>query len=143
MLTQVLRFGCAFAQDDRVLVLDGLRSELFAEAFHLGEGVLVARAVGSGDAVVKAGEGLFGAAQLGKGLGRHLEGGDVVGIVADEGGELGQPLLGIVLADVLHGKAVAGKRVGGVKLEEFGEGGNLVHGLILAAVEDGEAKPSL
>jgi hypothetical protein len=39
-----------------------LGGKFFAQAFHLGEGVLVVGAVGGGDAFVEAGEGFFGAA---------------------------------------------------------------------------------
>src|ERR1700730_8948633 len=62
--------------------------EVFAHGFHLGQGVLVAGAVGGGDAFVEAGQGFFGAALFCEGLGGHLVGGDVVGGVLDEGGEL-------------------------------------------------------
>jgi len=101
--------------------------KLFAEAFHLGEGVLVAGAVRGGDAFVEAGEGFVGAVELGQRLGRHLICGDVIGIVGDKGGELFEPFICVALANVFHGESVAGEGVGGVELKDFVECGDLVH----------------
>ena len=111
----------------------GSVDEFFAHGFHLGEGVLVAGAVGGGDAGMEAFECGFGAAEFGEGLRGHLVGGDVVGGVGDEGGELGERGLGVAADGVFHGKAVTGEGVGGVQFEYFGESGELVHGLILVA----------
>jgi hypothetical protein len=96
----------------------GLR-EVFAHSFHLGEGVLVIGAISGGYAFVEAGQGLLGATLFDEGLGGHLVGGDVVGIVVDEGGEFGEGEVGVALGVVLHGEAVAGEGVGGVELEDF------------------------
>ena len=63
-------------------------AEIVAEGFHFCNGVLVSGAVGGGDAVVETVEGFVGAAKSGEGLRGHLVGGDVVGVVLDEGGEL-------------------------------------------------------
>jgi hypothetical protein len=109
----------------------GLAVEIVAESFHFGEGVLIVGAVGGGDAVVKTVEGFAGAAEFGEGLGGHLIGGNVVGAVLDEGGELGEGGVGVALADVLHGEAVASKGVGGVGCEDFSKGCDLIHGLMV------------
>jgi hypothetical protein len=112
----------------------GSADEIVAEGFHFGEGVLVVGAVGGRDAVVEAVEGFVGAAEFGEGLGGHLVGGDVVGTVLDEGGELGEGDVGVAPADLLHGEAIAGEGVGGVGCEDFGEGGDLgvgVHELMV------------
>lgn len=101
--------------------------QFFAHGFHFGEGVLVVGAVGGGDAVVEAGEGFVCAAELGEGLGGHLVGGDVVGVVADEGGEFGEGGFGVSLGVVFHGEAVAGEGVSGVEGEDFVEGSELIH----------------
>ncbi len=45
----------------------------------------------------EAGDGFFGAAEFGEGLGGHLVGGDVVGVVLDESGELGEGEIGVAL----------------------------------------------
>jgi len=105
----------------------GSGGEFFAEGFHFGEGVLVVGAVGGGDAGVEAGEGFGGVVELGEGLGGHLVGGDVVGGVGDEGGELGEGGVGIALSDEFHGEAIAGEGVGGVEGEDFLECNDLVH----------------
>ena len=60
-----------------------------------------------------------------------MVGGDVVGVVVDESGELGEGGGGVALGVVLHGEAVAGEIVGGVGGEDFGEGGDLVHELMV------------
>ncbi len=65
----------------------------------------------------------------------HLVGGDVVGVVLDEGGEFGEGEIGVALGGVLHGEAVAGEGVGGVGGEDFGEGGDLVHELMVTSGE--------
>jgi hypothetical protein len=93
--------------------------------------MLVVGAVGGRDAKVKAIKGFLRAAELGEGLGGHLVGGNVVGVVLDERGEFCEGGVGLALADVLHGKAVAGEGVGGVGLQNFGEGGDLVHALMV------------
>ena len=66
-----------------------LAADVPAESVHFGERVLVAGAVCSGYAVMEAIESFFSAAQLRKGLGRHLIAGNVVGVVLNEGAELG------------------------------------------------------
>jgi hypothetical protein len=76
---------------------------------------------------MEAGECLLGAAELAERLGGHLVGGNVVGIVANKGGELGKGGISVVLAYEFHGEAVAGKGVGRVELEDFVESGKLVH----------------
>ncbi len=93
--------------------------EVFAEGFHLGEGVLVAGAVGGGDALVEAVEGFGDVVEFGEGLRGHLVGGDVVGVVGDAGGELGEGGFGVVLGEVFHGEAVAGEGVVGVERRGF------------------------
>ena len=103
--------------------------EFVAHGGHFGEGVLVAGAVGGGDAGFEAVEGFFGAAECDQRLRGHLVGGHVVGIVLDAGGELGEGGVGIALRDVLHGEAVAGEGVGGIELQDFVERGELVHSL--------------
>jgi len=84
---------------------------------------------------VEAGERFFGTAELGERLRGHLVGGDIVGVVVDEGGELGEGEVGVALGVVLHREAVTGEGVGGVGGENFGEGGNLVHDLMVASAE--------
>lgn len=101
---------------------------------------------------MKLGEGFFGAAEGDEGLRGHLVGGDVVGIVLDAGGELGEAGGGIALGDVFHGEAVAGEGVGGIELEDFVERGDLVHvwivvgpwtnGLILICTDGTDPKTS-
>jgi hypothetical protein len=104
----------------RISLLDG---EVFAEGFHLGEGVLVAGAVGGGDAEVKLVERGCGLVERDHGLRGHLVGGDVVGVASDAGGELGEGGFGVGLGDVLHGEAVAGECVVGIELKDFVERG--------------------
>ena len=107
--------------------------EFFAHGVHFREGVLVVGAIGGGDAGVQLSEGLFGTAESDEGLRGHLVGGDVVGVVLDAGGELGEAGGWIALGDVLHGEAVAGEGVGGIELEDFVERGELVHTWIVVA----------
>jgi len=92
---------------------------LWQSARDLAGGVGVVGAVGGRDAFVEAGEGSFGLALFDEGLGGHLVGGDVVGVVLDAGGELGEGGVGVALADVFHGKAIASKGIGRVHLQEF------------------------
>jgi hypothetical protein len=94
--------------------------------------VAVAGAGGGGEALVKDGDGLFGAVLFGKGLGGHLVRGDVVGVEFDEAGKLGEGGVGVGLRQVLHGETVTGEGVGGVKGEDFREGGEFVHEGIVA-----------
>jgi len=101
---------------------DNSGGKFFAHGLHFGEGVLVVGAVGGGDAGVEAFEGGLGAAEFGEGLRGHLVGGDVVGGVGEEGGELGERGLWIALCSVLHGEGVAGEGVGGVFGEDLSEG---------------------
>ena len=96
-----------------------LLRKLFAHSFHLGEGVLVAGAISRSDAGMETGEGFFGSAEFGEGLGGHLISGDIVGIVADEGCEFGEGGFGVSPGIVFHGEAVAGEGVGGVELQDF------------------------
>jgi hypothetical protein len=96
--------------------------------------VVVAGAVGGADAGFDALERFLGAAEFGQCLRGHLVGGDVVGIVADEGGELGQGCVGVALREMLHGEAVAGEGVGGIELQNFVERGELVHTWIVVAL---------
>jgi hypothetical protein len=105
--------------------------EFFAHGFHFGEGVLIAGAVGGGDAFVQAGQCVIDTVHRDHGLRGHLVGGDVVGIARDAGGEFGEGGFGIALRDVLHGQAVTGECVRGIELEDFVEGGELVHRLIV------------
>lgn len=116
----------SFAERD-----DGVRlaTKIVAEGLHFGEGMLVAGPVGSGYAGVEAFQGLGGAVELGKGLGGHLIGRNVVGVVLDEGVELGECVVSVALGDVLHGQAVAGEGVDGVGCEDFGEGGDFSVGV--------------
>ena len=74
----------------------------------------VVGALGSGEALFQAADRFVGAAKFGESLGGHLVGGDVVGIVLDEAGELGEGGVGVALRVVLHGEAIAGEGVGGV-----------------------------
>jgi hypothetical protein len=108
-----------------------LGAEFIAHGVHFGEGVLVARAIGGGDAGVEAGEGVGGTVEFGEELGGHLVGGDVVGGVGDEGVELDEGGVGVGLGE-LHGEAVAGEGVGGVEVEDFSELGDLVHAAMIA-----------
>jgi hypothetical protein len=100
---------------------------------HFAGGVSVVGALGGCDALAETGGGFVSAAQFGEGLRGHLVGRDVVGIVVDEGGELGEGCVGVALADVLHGEAVTGEGVGGVDCDDFSEGGYLVHELMVAS----------
>jgi hypothetical protein len=56
--------------------------QIFAHGFHFGQSVLIADAVGGGDAFMQAGEGFGGATLFDESLGGHLVGRDVVGIVS-------------------------------------------------------------
>jgi hypothetical protein len=105
--------------------------EVVEEGLHFARGVGIVCAVGGGDAFVEAGDGFFGAALFGEGLGGHLVGGDVGGVVLDEGGELCEGAGGVALTEVFHGEAVSGEGVGGVELKNFVEGGDLVHELMV------------
>ena len=111
-----------------------LLEEFLAHSFQFREGVLVVGSVGGGDAFVDAGEGGFGAACLEEGLGGHLIGGDVVGVVGDEGVEFGESCFDVGVGDVFHGEAVASEGVGGVELKDFVEGCYLAHALMVAGV---------
>lgn len=106
-------------------------AELLPHTFHFREGMLVAGAVGGGDAFVETGEGFFGAARFDESLRGHLVARDIIGIVLDEGVEFDEGLIGVVFSDVGHGEAVAGEGVCGVLLEDLGEEGDLVHGLMV------------
>jgi hypothetical protein len=108
--------------------LDG---EVVEQGLHLAGGVRVAGALGGGEPLVEEGDGLFAAAVAGEGLGGHLKGGDVVGVVHEDEGELGEGGVGVALVEVLHGEAVAGEGVGGVELEDSVQCGDLVHGVMV------------
>ena len=110
-------------------------AQLFAQAFHFSEGVLVAGAVRGSNTFVEAGERFGDAVEFGESLGGHLVGRNVVGVEGDEAVELFQTLVRAALADVFHGEAVAGERVVRVELEDFVEGGDLVHPSIVVAEE--------
>ncbi len=110
-----------------------LSCEFFTQRFHLGEGVLVAGAVGGGDALVQAGDGGLGLRVGGHGLGGHLVGRHVVGIVGDAAVELGQGFGDTGSRDEFHGEAIAGKGVSGGLLEDLGEEGYFVHKAIVGA----------
>jgi hypothetical protein len=105
----------------------GLEIEVIEKGLHFAGGVGVVGAVGGAEACFQPRDCLFGAAQFGEGLGGHLIGGDVVGVVVDEGAELGEGEVGVALCVVLHREAVAGEGVGGVDGKDFGEGCDLVH----------------
>ncbi len=100
-----------------------LGGKFLAEGFHLGEGVLVAGAVGGGDAFVEASDCSPRVIVRRHGLGGHLVGGDVVGVVGDAPVELGEGFGDSLLRDEFHGEAVAGEGVGGVCGEDLGEEG--------------------
>jgi len=104
---------------------------------HLAGGVGVVGAPCGGETFLQAGDGFFGAVVLCKGLGGHLVGGDVVGVVVDEGREFGESEFAVALSVVLHSEAVAGEGVGGVGGEDFGEGCDLVHELMVRCGEVG------
>jgi hypothetical protein len=106
-------------------------SEVIEQSLHLAGGVGVVGAVSGGDTLIEAGDGLFSAALFGEGLRGHLVGGDVGGVVLDEGGELGEGDVGFALAEMFHGEAVAGEGVGGVELKDFVEGRDLIHELMV------------
>jgi hypothetical protein len=112
-------------------VVAGSDGEVVEEGLHFAGGVGVVGAVGGGDAFVEAGDGFCGAALFGEGLGGHLVGGDVGGVVLDEGGEFCEGEVDAAVAEVFHGEAVAGEGVGGIELEDFVEGGDLVHELMV------------
>jgi hypothetical protein len=103
-------------------------AKVFPESLHLGQRVLISRAVGGCDAIVQSLQGLVGAALFCQGLRRHLEGGDVVRIVLDQRGELGEGCIDVALSKMRHGEAVAGKGIGGILFQYLGEEGNSVHG---------------
>src|SRR6266851_9765156 len=109
----------------------GLCYEVVEESLHFIGGMGVACTLGDGKSLLEASDGFFSAAEFGEGLGGHLVGGDVVGVVLDEGGEFGEGEGSVALGGVLHGQAVAGEGVGGVGGEDFGEGGDLVHELMV------------
>ena len=109
--------GCSKARSSLSAV------EFFAHRFHLGEGVLVVGAIGYGDASVQALEGFVDAVERDEGLRGHLVGRDVVGIVRDAVGELGEGRIGLALGDTFHGQAVASEGVCGVELKNFVERG--------------------
>lgn len=107
--------------------------EVVEEGLHFAGGMDVAGALGGVEALCQACDRFVRATELGEGLGRHLVGGNVVGVVVNEGGELGERDVGVALGGVLHGQAVAGEGVGRVGLQDFGEGGDLVHELMVAS----------
>ena len=105
--------------------------EVIEKGLHFSGGVGVVGALGGAEACLQARDGFLGAPQFGEGLGGHLVARDIVGVVVDESGELGEGEIGVALGVVFHGEAVAGKGVGGVGGEDFGEGGDLVHDLMV------------
>ena len=107
--------------------------EIVEESLHFTGGVGVVGALGGGEAFFQAGDGLFGAAEFGEGLGGHLVARDVVGVVVDKGGEFVEGEIGVALSVVLDGEAVAGEGVGGVGGEDFREGSDLIHDLMVAS----------
>lgn len=74
---------------------------------------------------------LVAAAELGQRLRRHLVGGDVVGTVPNERGELAERLVGLPLGGVGHGQPVAGEGVGGVLFKYLREKSNTVHNVMV------------
>src|SRR5579871_506638 len=110
------KYRCLAIQKD-----SGLAAQILAKSFHLSQGVLVARTVSRRDATVQALESLFSAPRLGKSLGRHLIGRNIIRAVFNERGEFNESGINIALADVLHGEAIARKGVRRVKLQNFEE----------------------
>jgi hypothetical protein len=80
-----------------------------------------------GNAVSEALDGFVGAAELGEGLGGHLVGRNVVGIVLDESVELGERRVSSALRKVSHREAVSGKGVVWVLLDHLGEKCDSIH----------------
>jgi len=100
---------------------------------HFTGGMGVVGAVGGGEAFFQTGDGFYGTAEFGEGLGGHLVARDIVWVVVDKGGEFVEGEVGVALSVVLDGEAVAGEGVGGVGGEDFGEGGDLIHDLMVAS----------
>ena len=120
-----------FAADAGFRSYSDLASEFVKEALHFSRGVLIAGALGSLQSAAKASDRLIAAAKFGKGLGRHLIGRHVIGVVSDQRFELRKRCGGISFGDLGHSKAVSGEGVRGVLLEYLGEKGNSVHGTMV------------
>src|SRR5271156_5173152 len=86
--------GMDFSLSEREVVEKGL---------HLARGGGVAGALGCGGAFFQACDGFVGAAKFSEGLGRHVVGRDVIGVVVDECSEFGESETGVALAALLHG----------------------------------------
>src|ERR1700692_61118 len=99
--------------------------EVVEQRLHLAGGVAVAGALAGGEPLLEEGDGLVGAVVAGERLGRHLEGGDVVGVVLEDQGELGERGVQVAVVEVLYGQTVAREGVGGVELEDSVESGDL------------------
>ena len=111
----------------------GFLRQVVEERLHLACCMRVVGALRRDKALFQAGNGFVGSTQFGERLRGHLVGGNVVGVVMDEGGEFGEGEVGVALGVVFHGEAVAGEGVGGVSGEDLGEGGDLVHELMVAS----------
>jgi len=78
-------------------------AEIGEEGFHFGASVLVTFFGGSGNAVRKNLLGLGGAGFVGEELAVHQVGGDVIGVVIEEGAEMGVGCGGVAAVHALHG----------------------------------------
>lgn len=110
----------------------GLGSRDFvAHGLHLGGGVCVAGALGSGQAGIEAGACLVDSRELDECLCGHLVGGDVVGMVVDECVELSEGGGVVAVRDMLHRQAVTREGIAGIEFKNLVECGDLVHKFIL------------
>ena len=106
-------------------------ADFVAHGLHFGGSVGVARPLGCGETGVEAGAGFVDAGDFDQRLRGHLIGGDVVGVVVDEGAEFSECSGGIALRGVLHRETVTREGVAWVELEDLVECGDLVHTAIL------------
>ncbi len=118
-------------RDHQVRSLKSLTCEFISKCIHLGEGMLIARAVGSRDAVMQASEGGRRLSVRGHRLSGHLVRGNVVGVVGDAAIELSEGLGNTGLRDEFHGESVASEGIGRGLLENLAEQRELVHETIL------------
>ncbi len=105
--------------------------EFIPKRVHLGDGVLVAGAVGGRDSVMQACKGGRWLSVGGHRLSGHLVSGNVVRVVRDAAGELSKPFRDSTLRDELHGESVASKGIGRGLLQDLVEQRELVHTSIL------------
>lgn len=104
-----------------------LKREVIEKGLHFAGSVSIVGVLGGSETFFQARNCFVGTAQFGEGLSGHLVGRNVIRVVLDEAGELGEGEVGVALGNMFHCEAVAGKGIRRVQLQNFVEGGDLVH----------------